>query len=152
MSLSRLDQLYREVILDAAARPAHCGTVAANAPQVHAVNSSCGDVLNLRASWNATGVLTGVAIDAQGCTISRASATLLVDAAHGKTALEVGRLCHDFNAMITTGAPMLGDEDAAALAGVRQFPARVKCALLAWDAMAQLLTEGGVRDAGDQEQ
>ena len=152
MSLSKLQQLYRQVIVDAASRPAQWGTVANDAPHVHAVNPSCGDVLDLRANWTADGQLTGIQIDAIGCTISRASATLLVDAVKGKRVGAAAQLSHDFNAMITANGPVLKHVDAGALASVSQFPARVKCALLAWDALTQVLTEGGAIDAGDQEQ
>ena len=67
MSLSKLQQLYRQVIVDAATRPAQWGTVATDAPHVHAVNPSCGDVLDLQASWTADGQLTGIKIGRASC-------------------------------------------------------------------------------------
>lgn len=143
MTLSRLQQLYRSVIVDAAAAPANWGDVN-GAASIHAVNPSCGDKLDLAVSCNDEQRITGLAVPTTGCTISQASASLLVRAVAGKTRTEALTLVDAFTAMIRDGAPApaaLGD--AAALASVHDFPARVKCALLAWTTLRQALMAEG---------
>lgn len=143
MALNRLQQLYRSVIVEAAAKPATWGDVSGAVP-VHAVNPSCGDKLDLALRLDETGRISGLAVPTTGCTISQASASLLVGVVAGKTRAEALTLTDEFIAMIREGTPApatLGD--AAALASVHEFPARVKCALLAWTALRQALGAKG---------
>lgn len=151
MPNDRLQQLYRQVVLAAAKPLATLGTVPASTPQHHAVNPSCGDALDLQLSVSA-GRVEGLTVRTTGCTISQASATLMSQAVIGKTVVEADEQIRAFTAGVTAGDPMpeaLGD--AAVLAAVHTFPARVPCALLAWQALRQTLAEQEETNAGDEE-
>ncbi len=153
MGLNRLQQLYRQVILNAAVSPVRWGDVGTAQP-VHAVNPSCGDQLDLTLQLRDGKQLTGLAVATTGCTISQASANLMVCAVAGKTRTEALALIDDFITMIRDGSPATAQlGDAAALASVHEFPARVKCALLAWTTLRQALTvKGDSEFARNQEQ
>jgi nitrogen fixation NifU-like protein len=90
------------------------------------------------------GVITDIGFQGKGCAISQASASLMTGAVKGKPVAEAERLFHDFHAMVTSD-PMKSPDTGtlgklAAFAGVRQFPARVKCANLAWHTLHAVLT------------
>lgn len=91
------------------------------------------------------GVLSDVRFEGNGCAISQASTSLMTAALKGKTVGEAQRLFESFRRLVT-GEPADGDEEKlgklGALAGVRQFPSRIKCATLAWHALYSALTEG----------
>jgi len=145
--MTGLDELYREVILDHYRNPRHRGTL--HGPHVHAegLNPSCGDEFSLDVRVE-DGVVTDIAIQGQGCSISQASGSMMADAIVGKTIDEIDDLLHRFRLMMTIeegenpvdpdrpGA-VLGDLEA--LQGVRRFPVRIKCADLAWTTLADAL-------------
>ena len=86
MALSKLDQLYRQVILDHSSHPHHKGLVDdASIPTIEFNNPTCGDVLQLQLVVNDNGVIDDVHFDGHGCTISMASASMMSDAIIGKT-------------------------------------------------------------------
>ncbi|WP_262314778.1 Fe-S cluster assembly sulfur transfer protein SufU [Lacticaseibacillus parakribbianus] len=147
MALTKLDQLYRQVILDEAYHPRHHGTLAAPTHQVTVRNPSCGDVLTLALEVK-DGVIKDAAFSGSGCTISQASGSLMTDRIIGQTPQHVLNLVATFSDLVIDG--QVKDEaalgDAAILKGVHQFPARVKCATLAWKAAAQALTKGAEHD------
>ncbi|WP_125581385.1 Fe-S cluster assembly sulfur transfer protein SufU [Lacticaseibacillus suibinensis] len=147
MAMTRLDQLYRQVILDEASHPRHHGTLAAPDYAVTVRNPSCGDVLTLQLQVQG-GKITAAAFAGSGCTISQASGSLMTDRIIGQTPAQVMQLVSDFSELVIDGhspaEAALGD--AAVLKGVHQFPARIKCATLAWKAAAQAL---GLPDAED---
>ena len=132
MALSKLDQLYRQVILDHSSHPHHKGLVDdASIPTIEFNNPTCGDVLQLQLVVNDNGVIEDVHF-----TISMASASMMSDAIIGKTVDEAVALAEDFSSLVqgeTVDEEPLGD--AALLAGVQKFPARIKCATLAWKAL-----------------
>lgn len=140
MALSKLDQLYRQVILDEANHPRHHGKLAKATHQVTLRNPSCGDVLNLELQVVDDQVVDA-AFSGSGCTISQASASLMTDQIIGKSPAAVTELVLIFSDLVVNGEhpeeAKLGD--AAILKGVHLFPARVKCATLAWKAAAQAL-------------
>jgi nitrogen fixation NifU-like protein len=130
-----LDALYQEIILDHYRNPHHKGLREPFEAEVHHVNPTCGDEVTLRVHLDGETV-TDVSYDAEGCSISQASASVLAD-------LVIGRPLDD--ALATHGAfleLMQGKgqvdpdedvlEDGIAFAGVAKFPARIKCALLSW--------------------
>ena len=103
-------------------------------------NPTCGDEIELSVRLEGDR-LADVGFTGQGCSISQASASMMSDRLHGRTLDEVAALAESFNALVQgrispTDAPELGD--LRALAGVARFPARVRCALLAWNALAEL--------------
>ncbi|WP_125704565.1 Fe-S cluster assembly sulfur transfer protein SufU [Lacticaseibacillus daqingensis] len=147
MALTKLDQLYRQVILDEANHPRHHGTLAAPTHTITVRNPSCGDVLTLQLRV-ADGVVQDAAFAGSGCTISQASGSLMTDQIIGQTPAVVQQMVQTFSQLVIDGtapdADLLGD--AAILSGVHQFPARIKCATLAWKAASQALTEGEHND------
>ncbi|MDN6899839.1 SUF system NifU family Fe-S cluster assembly protein [Oenococcus sicerae] len=139
MTLAGLDQLYRQVILDAAVDPTYRGqlTNATDAQAAH--NPSCGDVLEVQAQIR-NDQIVAVSFQGSGCTISQASASLMAELVANQSINSVEKAIKQFKAMI------LGQEadldqlgDAGVFSSISQFPTRVKCAALAWDALDELL-------------
>ncbi|MEY4635064.1 MAG: hypothetical protein RJA55_862 [Acidobacteriota bacterium] len=133
--MSELTDLYQEVILDHNRRP-HNFRVIEGATKQEGYNPLCGDRLTLYVAMEG-GVITDVAFQGSGCAISKASASLMTDALKGKTANEARALFDQFHAMITSDhdGPTADLGKLSVLAGVREFPTRIKCASLAWHTM-----------------
>lgn len=130
----QLDNLYQEVILDHYKRPEHKGLLSEFDVQVHHINPSCGDELTLNLSLK--GGTLEINWDGVGCAISMASASIMAGLLSGKTIEETQAVVDAFVGLMQSKGTDSGDEevleDAVAFAGVSQFPARIKCALLAW--------------------
>ena len=133
--MSELSELYQEVILDHNRRP-HNFRVIEGATKQEGYNPLCGDRLTLYVAM-AGSVIKDVAFQGSGCAISKASASLMTDAVKGKTADQARALFEQFHAMITSdhSGPAADLGKLSVLAGVREFPARIKCASLAWHTM-----------------
>jgi nitrogen fixation NifU-like protein len=133
--MSELSELYQEVILDHNRRP-HNFRVIEGATKQEGYNPLCGDRLTLYVAMDG-GVIKDVAFQGSGCAISKASASLMTDALKGKTADEARTLFEEFHAMITSDhtVPAADLGKLSVLAGVREFPTRIKCASLAWHTM-----------------
>lgn len=134
-----LDSMYQEVILDHYRNPQHKGLRDPFQAEVHHVNPSCGDELTLRVKLSADGnTVEDVSYDAAGCSISQASTSVMAEEIIGKSLKEANEKLAEFEKMITSRGQEEGDEDiigdGVAFAGVSQYPARVKCALLGWKA------------------
>jgi len=131
--MSDLADLYQEVILDHNRRPRNFHTLAGASHSAEGYNPLCGDRLTLYLKV-ADGVVADVSFEGAGCAISKASASLMTDAIKGRTVSEVQALFDRFHRMVTTppGQPVEDMGKLSALAGVREFPVRVKCASLAW--------------------
>lgn len=134
-----LDSMYQEVILDHYKNPQHKGLRDPFQAEVHHVNPSCGDELTLRVQLSADGkTVEDVSYDAVGCSISQASTSVMAEEIVGKSLEEANAKLAEFEKMITSRGKEDGDEDiigdGVAFAGVSQYPARVKCALLGWKA------------------
>lgn len=144
MALSKLDQLYRQVILDEAYHPRHHGQLGHPDATVTLRNPSCGDVLTLQLAFAADGSVSDAAFSGAGCTISQASASLMTDQIIGQKRAAVRAMVDTFSRLVIEGddpdIETLGD--AAVLKGVHQFPARIKCATLAWQAAEQAVGIG----------
>ena len=131
--MSDLSDLYQEVILDHNRRPRNFHALAGASHTAEGYNPLCGDRLTLYLKV-ADGVVSDVSFEGAGCAISKASASLMTDAVKGKSVAEAQALFERFHRMVTT-PPEEAVEDLgklSALAGVREFPVRVKCASLAW--------------------
>jgi nitrogen fixation NifU-like protein len=130
-----LTALYQEIILDHYRSPHHAGLREPYDAEVHHVNPTCGDEVTLRVRID-DGVVTDVSYDAEGCSISQASASVLTDLVIGKPVAEALAVQEEFRALMQGRGQVTADEDvledAVAFAGVAKFPARIKCALLAW--------------------
>lgn len=147
--MADLDELYRSVILDHYRNPRRKGAL--SVPHIHAegTNPSCGDEFYLDLVVDG-GIITDAAMQGQGCSISQASGSMMMDAIVGKSVADVEDLAHKFRLMMTIeegdnpvdeGRPgsVLGDLEA--LQGVRKFPVRIKCADLAWTTLADALMQ-----------
>lgn len=146
MALSRLDNLYRAVILDHSKTPRHKGQL----DQVDAVmelrNPTCGDEIQVQIKLDEAGHrVEDVAFDGQGCTISMASASMMTQAIIGKELGEVKDLYNTFSQMVQGNDPEGTDKlgDAMMLEGVTKFPTRVRCATLSWKALNKALQNQG---------
>ena len=130
--MSGLAELYQEVILDHNRRPRNFRPIQGATCQ-EGYNPLCGDRLKVYVTV-ADGRISDVAFEGNGCAISKASASLMTEALKGRSLDEARALFDAFQSMVTSplgsDLPALGK--LAALAGVREFPARVKCASLAW--------------------
>jgi nitrogen fixation protein NifU and related proteins len=136
MSTNNLDQLYRSVIMDHYKNPRNKGVLADNNITIDMNNPTCGDVIHLTLQVEED-IVQNAKFEGEGCSISMASASMMTQIVKGKNVEEAVKLAHVFSDM------MLGKDiddsidlgDIEALAGVAKFPARIKCATLAWKAM-----------------
>lgn len=133
-----LDTLYQEVILDHYKNPLNKKLSSTFDAQVHHINPSCGDEITLNLSA-ADGSITAITWDGVGCSISQASVSIASDLLVGKTFADAQAITDEFVDLMQSKGKKVGDEaileDAVALAGVSQYPARIKCALLGWMAV-----------------
>jgi len=142
--MSDLRELYQEVILDHNRRPRNYHAIERPSRTAKGHNPLCGDRLTLYLMLE-NDRITDVGFEGSGCAISKASASLMTDAIKGKTVAEVRDLFTRFQAMVTMPMEQEVDEASmgklAALAGVRSFPVRVKCASLAWHTLKAALEQ-----------
>ena len=147
-----LRDLYQEVILDHGKHPRNLRHPESANRQARGYNPLCGDQVTIYLETDKDGRIADVAFEGKGCAISIASASLMTEVLRGKTEAEAKRLFDDFHRLCTEDAFTLDQaaaEDQEALerlqvlSGVRAFPARVKCATLAWHAMTSALADGG---------
>jgi len=131
----QLDNLYQEVILDHYKNPQNKKLSATYDAQVHHVNPSCGDEIDLNITIK-DGLVEAITWDGVGCSISQASVSILTDLLIGKSIDGAYKIYDEFVALMQSKGMVEGDaellEDAVALAGVSKYPARIKCALLGW--------------------
>jgi nitrogen fixation protein NifU and related proteins len=131
--MSDLADLYQEVILDHNRRPRNFHPLADASHSAEGYNPLCGDRLTLYLKVKGE-TIEDVSFEGAGCAISKASASLMTDAVKGRTKAEAQALFERFHRLVTT-QPDQAVEDMgklSSLAGVREFPVRVKCASLAW--------------------
>jgi len=138
--------MYQEVILDHYKHPQHAGLREPFDAEVHHVNTSCGDELTLRVKLSDDKkTVEDVSYDAEGCSISQAAVDVLTEEVIGKPLDEALDKLAEFEKMVTSRGEYEGDEDligdGVAFAGVAQYPARVKCALLGWKAFEAAVGE-----------
>jgi nitrogen fixation NifU-like protein len=142
--MNDLNDLYQEVILDHNRRPRNYGPLADATHTAKGHNPLCGDKLTLALKIEGDQI-TGIAFEGSGCAISKSSASLMTDAVKGHTIDEATELFDRFHQMVTTPIDQAVDEAAvgklAVFAGVREFPARVKCASLPWHTLKAALTK-----------
>lgn len=147
---AELQQLYQQIILEHAKK--RNGSPLADPPpgdksgESHMLNPTCGDEITLRAAVHNDGAgttLSAISWDGQGCSISMASASVLSDLAQGMDREELLKVVDNFRELMRSRGSIEADEeilgDAAALSGVSRYPARVKCAMLAWVALEEAL-------------
>ena len=140
--MSDLTELYQEVILDHNRRPRNFHTLPDATRIANGHNPLCGDKLKLYLRLDGDRI-ADIAFEGSGCAISKASASLMTDALKGQSIADATALFGRFHQMVTTPIDEPVDEASvgklAVLAGVREFPARVKCASLAWHTLKAAL-------------
>ncbi|MCW3778884.1 Fe-S cluster assembly sulfur transfer protein SufU [Levilactobacillus namurensis] len=143
MGLSQLNSLYREVILDHSDHPHNKHALSAVTNTITLKNPTCGDVINLDVQVDDAGMITDIGFTGEGCTISQSSASMMTDAVKGKSREQALAMAKTFSDMVMGKSHSQADldqlEDAAILSSIMQFPARIKCATLAWWALQRAL-------------
>lgn len=155
--IPKFDDLYREVILDHYRRPRGREPIQCPDVENEGLNPVCGDEVKLALKFDGDTV-TDVSVSGRGCAISTAAGSMLAEVLPGKSRQQVEELMRTVKCMMhgevdideLAGKLDVGDLDA--LAGVRQFPVRVKCALLAWVTLAEALKSWENRGATDPAQ
>ena len=138
------DSMYQEIILDHYKHPHHKGLREPYDAQVHHLNPTCGDEITLRVNLDGD-TIADVSYDSEGCSISQASASVLTDLLIGRKVDDAMSTYDEFLRLMQSKGQLEPDEevleDAIAFAGVSKYPARVKCALLAWAAWRDALSQ-----------
>jgi nitrogen fixation NifU-like protein len=140
---SELEELYQEVILDHSRRPRNFGDLPAASVLVHGDNPSCGDEIHLGVKFGPEGEVQDLKFKGQGCAISQASASMMTTKLKGKSRVEAEQTLCAFRDLVMdqTGEAPCALGDLCLMQGVRKFPQRVKCAMLAWRALDQALRQ-----------
>jgi nitrogen fixation NifU-like protein len=138
--MSELTDLYREVILDHNKKPRNFQKLADANCTAEGFNPLCGDEIQLYVKLE-DGVIRDIGFQGSGCAISKASASLMTSTLKGKTSAEADELFERFHRLVTSDAAPDAAElgKLAVFSGVREFPARVKCASLAWHTLRAAL-------------
>lgn len=143
MSMANLDQLYRQVIMDHYKNPRNRGVIEDDVLTVNMNNPTCGDRIQLQLNVE-DGKISDAKFEGEGCSISLASASMMTEAIKGLPVQEALQLSNMFSDMMLGKEYDAGDVDLGdieALQGVTKFPARIKCATLAWKAMEKAIGE-----------
>jgi nitrogen fixation NifU-like protein len=141
--MNDLADLYREVILDHNRNPRNFGTLTPADRVVDGVNPLCGDKMTLYLRMIGDSI-DDIRFEGTGCAISVASSSLMTERVKGRTAEEALALFDDVHGMLMDRElePPEHMEKLVALAGVREYPSRIKCASLGWHALKEALTGG----------
>ncbi|MFC1627986.1 Fe-S cluster assembly sulfur transfer protein SufU [Gemmatimonadota bacterium] len=143
--MSDLRELYQEVILDHSRNPRNFGRLENANHEADGHNPLCGDQITLYVSTT-DGMVTDISFEGSGCAISTASASLMTEVLKGKSIEDAQAIFDQFHAMVTgdpAGESSSGQSmgKLSVLAGVREFPVRVKCASLAWHTFKAAIEE-----------
>ena len=145
-----LEELYREVILDHYRNPRNQGHLDSPDATAQGVNPLCGDEISIDLTIE-DGVVSAVAVEGQGCSISQSSASMMTEAIKGKSRTDIDDIVSKFRQMMSIEdgddagldperpGSVLGDIEA--LQGVRKYPVRIKCANLAWTTLMEALEQ-----------
>jgi nitrogen fixation NifU-like protein len=137
-----LTDLYQQIIIDHSQHPHNFCTLKHSNHSQEGYNPLCGDKIMLYVNEK-NGIITDIGFQGSGCAISTASASLMTDAVKGKTIAEAIELFNEFQKLITTGKTENPEKlgKLAVLAGVSEFPMRIKCATLAWHTLKATLAK-----------
>ncbi|MEC0180675.1 SUF system NifU family Fe-S cluster assembly protein [Paenibacillus peoriae] len=137
----QLDDLYRRVIMDHYKNPRNRGRFEDDAVTVDLNNPTCGDRISLQLKTK-EGVVEDARFTGEGCSISMSSASMMTEAVKGKTIEQALDMASRFSSLMQGEAVEFDDyEELEALSGVNKFPARIKCATLAWNALRKGIDE-----------
>jgi nitrogen fixation protein NifU and related proteins len=141
-----LRELYQDVILDHSRHPRHFGVVEGATHKAEGYNPLCGDRVKLSLTLDVTGRVADIKFEGKGCAISQASASLMTDMLMGRSRADAEKLMEGFLHLVKgEDASDLNEDDRETLdvmAGVSEFPMRVKCATLAWHTFKNAVEEG----------
>jgi nitrogen fixation NifU-like protein len=138
-----LDDLYQEVILDHSRRPRNFHQMADATRRVEGYNPLCGDKLAVFVKMDGEKI-ADISFVGAGCAISTSSASLMTETVKGKSRQEAVQMMERFHDLLTTEKPASANlGKLTVFSGVREFPARVKCATLAWHTLKSALTDAG---------
>jgi nitrogen fixation NifU-like protein len=138
-----VDDLYQETILDHSKHPRNCHAMADANRNAEGYNPLCGDKLKLFVKMDGD-VVKDASFQGSGCAISTASASLMTESLKGKTREQALKLLEKFHDLLTTDTPVTKDlGKLVVFCGVRDYPARVKCATLAWHTLRSALEGTG---------
>lgn len=131
----QLDDLYRRVIMDHYKNPRNRGEMNEDVVTINLNNPTCGDRISLQLQVE-NGIVANAKFTGEGCSISMSSASMMTEAVKGRTFEEAMDMANRFSALMKGEAVEFEEnEDIEALSGVNKFPARIKCATLAWNAL-----------------
>ncbi|MEK8126825.1 Fe-S cluster assembly sulfur transfer protein SufU [Paenibacillus filicis] len=130
----QLDDLYRRVIMDHYKNPRNRGSFEGDSVSIDLNNPTCGDKIQLQMQVE-DGIVKAAKFTGEGCSISLSSASMMTDAVRGKTLDEALNMADSFSSLMKGEPTEFEYEDIEALSGVNKFPARIKCATLAWNAL-----------------
>jgi nitrogen fixation NifU-like protein len=138
--------MYQEIILDHYRSPQNRGLREPYEAEVHHVNPTCGDEVTLRVHLGDQGdTIEDISYDAQGCSISQASTSVMSELLIGHSVREALEVASTFQELLQSRGSVEPDEsvleDAVAFSGVAKYPARVKCALLGWMAWKDAVSQ-----------
>ena len=149
--INSLDDLYQEVILDHYQRPRNKGILTDADISSKGFNPFCGDEIILSIKLDSNGKSECILFEGQGCSISQASASMLTELLSNKHLDELKRISYLFRSMMRgenlSSSEMSLIEGLEVLEGVRKFPIRIKCALLAWAALEDGIEEYSVKNS-----
>ena len=142
MDSPSIDALYHDAILDHRRNPRNQAVLDSPDASAKAVNPFCGDEVDIQIAFS-NGRVSSVGVQAVGCSINQSTASMLSEAVVGKTTEEIRGLATAFEGMMDGACPSASDAaamyDLPTLSAVREYPVRIKCALLAWSAMEDAL-------------
>jgi len=136
---SDLRHLYQEVIIDHSRRPRNYGPLVTANHHAEGFNPLCGDRLTVHLKL-ADGIVEAAQFEGAGCAIATASASLMTEAVKGRSVAQAEALVTQFRALVTGEVDSIPMGKLDVLSGVREFPARIKCATLAWHALHAALS------------
>lgn len=140
-----LGDLYQQVIIDHTKSPRNFGKLDPCNHDAEGYNPLCGDQLHVYVQVNDCNIIEGIKFEGQGCSISTASASLMTEILKGKSVADFERLFDAFHKMATADLSEAPDQETlgklAVLAGVKEFPSRIKCATLCWHTLKSAMND-----------
>lgn len=141
-NMINIEELYKDVLLDHYSNPRHTHVIPNPTVTAEGHNPVCGDEIHLSLQVDAEDIIQKVSVQTHGCSISVASGSIMAEELQGKT-IEQAQMVIDLFQKMMSGGPVVESEsgDFEALVGVKQFPVRIKCALLAWMTLDQAMKQ-----------
>jgi len=140
-----LGDLYQQVIIDHTKSPRNFGKLDPCNHDAEGYNPLCGDQLHVYVQVNDSNIIENIKFEGQGCSISTASASLMTESLKGKSLADFEALFDAFHEMATADLSEQPDQDVlgklAVLAGVKEFPSRIKCATLCWHTLKSAIDD-----------